>query len=109
MSLHRLILSLVALVGVMFGAGIPVGATDDGKDWERRLTLSDNLLNLTYRSLIQSLDSQDRKVLRNAQRKWIEFRDAECDFPRGWRSRYNCLIIQTDERTKQLRTWTEVN
>jgi uncharacterized protein YecT (DUF1311 family) len=79
------------------------------REWTRKLELSDKTLNLTYQSLMTSLEPTEQEALRNGQRKWIEFRDAECKYPRGWRSMYNCLIVRTDERTLQLKNWHEVN
>jgi len=68
------------------------------REWTRRLELSDRILNITYQSLMASLEPSEQKALRDSQRKWIEFRDAECKYPRGWRSMDNCLIVRTDER-----------
>lgn len=42
----------------------------------------DALLNEAYRQLIGRLDSEARSDLRDAQRTWIAFRDAEC----AWRA-----------------------
>ncbi|NCT17243.1 MAG: DUF1311 domain-containing protein [Flavobacteriia bacterium] len=37
----------------------------------------DNELNRVYRELLNKLSEEKQKQLRNSQRKWIEFRDAE--------------------------------
>ena len=40
----------------------------------------DNKLNETYQILMKYLDKKNRKALRESQRRWISFRDAEVDF-----------------------------
>ena len=111
----RAILNYV--IGVGFGLGVSttevVSQAYDREgiynEPQRRLELADSTLNLTYQSLLRSLDQHEQRILIIAQRKWLEFRDAECKYPRGWRSEYNCLITRTEERTAQLRRWKEVN
>ena len=43
-------------------------------------TQYDDLLNKYYRRLMNRLHAEDKKVLRTAQRHWLEFRDAEIAF-----------------------------
>lgn len=40
----------------------------------------DDLLNKYYRQLLKVLDSEDRALLRQAQRDWITYRDSELEF-----------------------------
>lgn len=40
-------------------------------------SLWDKELNIAYENLMASLSPSDQQVLRNAQRQWIAFRDAE--------------------------------
>ena len=40
----------------------------------------DNELNAVYKKAIQSVDPTRRPKLRAAQRAWLAFRDAQCDF-----------------------------
>lgn len=73
--------------------------------WNRRLRQADQELNDEYRLLLQSRYQSERNRVINAQRKWIEFRDADCDLAGGWRYRYSCIIERTQERTSHLRAW----
>jgi uncharacterized protein YecT (DUF1311 family) len=71
---------------------------------------SDELLNNEYQELMDYLSGADKENLIAAQRKWIEFRDAECFFsdPRGeenlisFANKYMCLFVITNERLKHL-------
>lgn len=40
----------------------------------------DNRLNKAYKKLITAASSDERKLLQDAQRAWIKFRDADCNF-----------------------------
>jgi len=48
-------------------------AEREAVDWDRRL-------NEGYRTLASALPAERRAALRDAQRRWIAFRDAECRF-----------------------------
>ncbi len=71
---------------------------------------SDELLNREYQSLIEYLGDDDEQNLKNAQRQWIKFRDADCLFndPRddtnsiARANQYTCLASRTIERLKHL-------
>lgn len=41
---------------------------------------ADGRLNAAYGQLLQKLDDNQEKALRQAQRAWIQFRDMECQF-----------------------------
>jgi len=41
---------------------------------------ADRLLNSTYAKLMAAADESDKKRLRNAERAWIAFRDAQCAY-----------------------------
>lgn len=74
---------------------------------------ADRLLNKTYKQLKDSLDAEGRVLLRNAQRAWVNFRDAEClherDLARGGTMagllQLGCLESMTSERTAELETY----
>ena len=74
---------------------------------------SDGMLNQTYKELFNYLKESDRKNLVDAQRKWIEFRDADCKFsdPRDKKDnipRANeavCLMEHTLTRLEKLREY----
>lgn len=40
----------------------------------------DRALNSTYKLLMQKLPDKDKKLLRNSQRKWLKYKDAEFRF-----------------------------
>lgn len=72
------------------------------------VTDTDALLNLVYRERMERLDEKAQKELRETQRAWMKFRDAEC-LPEAksyksvfgeWSS--SCLIRATIERARQL-------
>lgn len=77
------------------------------------LKAADQALNKAYGDLMSGFGEQEdlKKALREAQRAWISFRDAECDF-RTFSSRTGsiyptlragCLEDLTRARTEQLR------
>lgn len=77
-----------------------------GSDWQA----ADAKLNSTYKELIGSIDDGWGQSLRSAQRAWVSFRDAECEFESmGWEGgsgrpavQAGCLTRVTEERTKVL-------
>jgi len=72
-------------------------------------------LNATYKRLMTQLDDEGKKSLRNAQRAWIAFRDAEAEThidECGVRGGTNSVLIHTctlqqltEERTARLKKW----
>lgn len=42
--------------------------------------VADKELNVAYKTLMSQLKDHDAKKLRNAQRKWIDFKEADCEF-----------------------------
>lgn len=75
---------------------------------------ADKTLNITYKKLISSIDDHQKKLLVNAQNKWINYRDAECEFVTAEDeggsiypiSFLSCLEDKTVQRTKELeRFW----
>lgn len=75
---------------------------------------SDRLLNQQYKAIVNSFGSSvaDRAALerlRNAERNWIKFRDAECsqELSEGTSSSLNyvtCLYLETSKRIEALDT-----
>jgi hypothetical protein len=69
---------------------------------------ADALLNSVYRDRMSRLDESDQKALRETQRAWMKFRDAECQAdPKLHKSVFGewsdaCLIRATIERARQL-------
>jgi uncharacterized protein YecT (DUF1311 family) len=71
--------------------------------------VSDAKLNTVWRMLLGKLDENEKTQIREAQKAWISYRDAECKFtvrqnegsiyPTVW---YGCLNEQTNRRTKEL-------
>lgn len=70
----------------------------------------DKKLNQAYQKLRPKLQESRREKLKQAQLRWIEFRDAHCDFERSEVEGgtmaptiyYGCLAQTTEARTKQL-------
>ena len=69
----------------------------------------DDRLNKAYKEIMGELDPARKKQLRNVQRLWIKYRDANCGFyadpDGGSTARINandCFLIETAERAKEL-------
>jgi len=72
---------------------------------------SDAKLNKTYEAILAKLpDAQSKELLKQSQRAWLVFRDAEAAFaagPRGTMAptlRYATMTELTEQRIKQLKT-----
>jgi len=46
----------------------------------------DKELNKVYRELMQQLNDEEKKLLRDSQRKWLAYRDAESKFIDAWQN-----------------------
>jgi uncharacterized protein YecT (DUF1311 family) len=75
------------------------------------LERQDRRLNGAYQVLMDSLPEKRKTQLRDAQRKWIEFRDANCEFyydPQGGQAARlasnECVVTLTAERAHALET-----
>jgi hypothetical protein len=72
------------------------------------VTDADALLNLIYRERMERFDEKAQKELRETQRAWMKFRDAEClPEAKSYKSVFgewsnSCLIRATIERARQL-------
>jgi uncharacterized protein YecT (DUF1311 family) len=73
------------------------------------LKRQDTLLNQNFRKLMASLQPERKKVLQEAQRAWIKFRDTNCDFyndPGGGSAARvdanECRLNATADRAKEL-------
>lgn len=72
---------------------------------------ADKELNSTYQQVLKSTAGEQTALFRKAQRKWIEYRDADCQSQTfAWRdgsiSSMNfglCLKAKTEQRTKELK------
>lgn len=79
------------------------------------LQMTDDELNSLYKKIKERLqgDDQAKKSLLAAQRKWIEFRDAECEFQTNRTqgastnamNMNNCLADLNSDRNIQFRTY----
>jgi uncharacterized protein YecT (DUF1311 family) len=74
----------------------------------------DDSLNKSYRALLAKLTPQRRQQLVKAQRAWVAFRDANCDFyfdPNGGSaarlSASSCILTTTAERAKEVKNLLE--
>ncbi len=70
-------------------------------------------LNLAYHSLDTSLSGEAREAFHTAQRKWISYRDANCEW---YRTRAGavaevegaaCMLGMTRERVLEMEDWLE--
>ncbi len=71
----------------------------------------DKQLNAVYKQLLGTVSAARQKDLREAQRAWIKFRDANCDFyydSEGGSSAQliasDCRMTMTADRTAELRS-----
>lgn len=119
----RGLLLLAALLGAAgSSAGSPLACGDVPIESLRRACLTDALssadrqLNDAYQRSVQNAPDAIRKALRDAQRRWIASRNAQCQFNEkgledraAWLdaavkdpARADCLIQQTTNRTRDL-------
>jgi uncharacterized protein YecT (DUF1311 family) len=85
--------------------------TDINECSTQRYKAADALLNRTYREVIANLNAKQQEKLKDAQRTWISFRDANCesqalDYVKGslYSSVYNdCLTHVSHIRIEELR------
>jgi uncharacterized protein YecT (DUF1311 family) len=81
------------------------------KDYQR----ADAALNRAYKKAVANEDAQGRELLRTAERAWIKFRDAHCEYATSSSAGgsihpmdyANCVTQLTDLRTKQLKEGTD--
>jgi uncharacterized protein YecT (DUF1311 family) len=73
--------------------------------------LQDRRLNRSYKALMASIPEKRRADLRDAQRKWVAFRDANCGFyydPEGGSAARlaskECVVTLTAHRAHELET-----
>lgn len=111
---------MAAVLAAML-AGSPAGAKDCGGEATEagmnkcaadQLKAADAALNKAYRQIIHRLadDADTVKLLRDAQRAWVDFRDKHCAFAASGvdgGSSYpfihdGCVTELTDARTRQL-------
>jgi uncharacterized protein YecT (DUF1311 family) len=77
------------------------------KDYRR----ADDALNRVYKKAIADEDAQGRDLLRTAERAWLKFRDAHCQYAASGSEGGSmhpmdydgCVTALTDLRTKQLK------
>ena len=78
--------------------------------------LWDNMLNAEYKQLRGLLESKDKQTaLRDVQRLWIKYRDADCGLARVFYDggtiatpiAANCVLYKTARRTIELLVWRE--
>jgi uncharacterized protein YecT (DUF1311 family) len=78
------------------------------------LDRQDARLNDTYKKLVSKLSRDRKKALLKAERAWIKFREANCDYygdPAGGRAEHliatDCLVTMTARRAKELEAMKE--
>lgn len=103
-----------ALVSALLLTAAPAFAQTQrsmNEDAARHHRTADAALNAQYQSLSRSLSPRSRELLRQAERQWITYRDAECRFRASavaGGSAYpmvldECLANLITDRTRQLR------
>ncbi|NYH19377.1 lysozyme inhibitor LprI family protein [Paraburkholderia bryophila] len=131
MKLNRylvLALSCVSLNAFALDCNNPPGGTDlasaqgNFQCAEKARVAADKLLNDTYKKLLGSLndnsekENSSRTQIVSAQRAWIAFRNAECEFRTSlnggahqWLvvNRSQCIAELTADRTKVLQSYLE--
>ncbi len=83
---------------------------------DKRYQAADARLNAVYKKSLQDSDAEGAKILRESQRGWISFRDAEClryrDMARGGTMapllQIGCLADMTENRSVELENTTEM-
>jgi uncharacterized protein YecT (DUF1311 family) len=128
----RLLLLLIVLLwGVVFVAATqkpaaqsqkqPCAAAQNQQEMNRcaaeEYKKADAELNKVYQQLLPKLEAPHKEKLKTAQRTWLAFRDAHCDyeafiFEGGTMQpliQYSCLEAVTRDRTKQLRASLQEN
>lgn len=92
---------------------------------QQTLAKKDKELNVAYQALVKSLKADDKsdstdyagtkQLLQQAQRAWVQFRDADCKakytLNAGGTIRdivaLSCQIEHTEQRTKELKDWNK--
>jgi len=92
-------LASLTIAAVLMAIAV-VAHAQDTRPWE--YAASDKALNETYRQLQSRLNPADQIKLRDAQRLWLTFRDADCAVTSGVVG--DCAMERTDQRTEQLRS-----
>lgn len=113
----------LALALVLLTAGIAASRAEDAADCSKAVTQSDinecaskvfqqadGRLNRVYGQLVAKLDPDARKLLRDAERAWVDYRDKECEFATAAnaggtiRPMYiaQCQTALTKRRTREL-------
>lgn len=77
------------------------------------LKIQDAALNAAYRQVTAGMNARQRAGLREAQRAWIAFRDADCASRQDWEwgsmstvAANFCVLRRTVERTIELENFT---
>ncbi|MEY3807090.1 MAG: hypothetical protein RI893_66 [Pseudomonadota bacterium] len=73
-------------------------------------------LNKAYKEVMASVSSERKKQLQDAQRLWLKYREANCDFyydPEGGTiarvNANNCFLSTTEARAKELEGFNQEN
>ncbi|MDO5045212.1 lysozyme inhibitor LprI family protein [Campylobacter sp.] len=73
----------------------------------KEFEIQDKILNETYKKAMSILNDENKKKLKDIQRKWVAYKEAKCPFvPQGTMyivSSANCYLKMTKERTRELK------
>ncbi|WP_172201729.1 lysozyme inhibitor LprI family protein [Campylobacter sp. RM16188] len=73
----------------------------------KEFEIQDKILNETYKKAMSVLNDENKKKLKDIQRKWVAYKEAKCPFVPPQGTMYlvvsaNCYLKMTKERTQEL-------
>jgi len=97
--------------------GISQTQTEMNEQARKDFKKADDTMTATYKLALAKQDSDGKKLLVEAQRAWIKYKESHCksasDTYRGGSIQpliyYSCLTELTDERTEKLKEYLEEN
>lgn len=92
---------ILTALSIYSGGALSAGIYDTRND---ELEVHDMELNSAYKNLMNTLDANKQKHLREAQRAWLVMRDNDCKW--AFVDIRDCLIDRTINRTSELtKSW----
>ncbi len=99
----------------LFDCKNPQGSYATGYCSEQQFKKTDRKLNIVYKKLKNRLDKEQKKILLESQKAWIELRDNDCELGQycnrnttGWYTNFvECRIEKTKTRIRELERFIE--
>jgi len=110
-SIHILISTTLLVISSFAWSGEDYSQSSHNEGMRQLKDEADQNLNRTYKALMQAIESKESKAkLVKAQRAWLAYRDAACDFENiTWEGSssfdtfyYQCIEIKSKARTAEL-------